>query len=115
MGGNNMSANQFFNLTAWTKDSLDKCFLGLKSLWTNVPWTNVCLDICRVKKLGISSIKNFRQFAFGYTDEAGPKAQLLDRSQQNVDLIWYTQRDKAQPKPPTRQYNNITRVYLSKS
>ena len=40
----------------------------------------------RVKKLGIRSIQDFGQFAFGLTNEAGMEAQLLDRTQQNVYL-----------------------------
>ena len=39
MAKNNMKSPLCFKLSPWTKVSLDQCFLGQKSFWTNVPWT----------------------------------------------------------------------------
>jgi len=50
-----------------------------------------------MEKLGIRGIQDSRQFAFGWTNEVGQEAQLLDKNQQNG--ICYRKLDKGQPKP----------------
>ena len=39
-----------FQLSPWTKVSLDQCLLRQNSFWTNVPWTKWSLDNCPLDK-----------------------------------------------------------------
>ena len=43
-----------------------------------------------LEKLGIRGIQDTRQLAFSKTNEAGPVAQRLDRTQSNVYLLQTT-------------------------
>ena len=51
-----------FQLSPWTKVSLDQCLLGQKSSQTNVPWTKWSLDNCPLDKCRNTLFQN--RFSF---------------------------------------------------
>ena len=62
---NKMNSHQCFKLVPWTKVSLDQCFLGQKSSWTNVSWTKWSLDDCPLDKC-INTIKAILKMSKGW-------------------------------------------------
>ena len=61
-----------------------------------------------LEKLGIRGIQDFRQFAFGYTNDFGLRAQLLDRTKPNVYLLHTTRQSSTKATAIRQYYKSLT-------